>query len=233
MAAACAADRRDGRRPTLAQYSRARDAWPDRHLRRRNRHHPAYALALPARHGGLAARARAAVGPFRPPPGDVGGTRPLCRDKPLGACRLFGRWLDRGAHAAGFRSDHRYRHRPRGDPRSLRPRPRRLDDWLGHHGDGCCADDRAPVRRRARYGVRLARNLRLRRPVRCCCLRLGGSGLARNACGCGERGSWPNARGSARSARRPRPSLATRWSRHSTRRCSLHSSAAHHTSSSR
>ena len=65
--------------------------------------------------------------------------------------------------AAGVRRDRRHRDRPRDHPRPLRPRPRRLDDRLGHHGDGDRADDRAADRRRARHRVRLAGDLRVHR----------------------------------------------------------------------
>ena len=65
--------------------------------------------------------------------------------------RRLDRRPDRRAHVQALGASTGHRDRPRHHPRPLRARPRRLDDRLGHHGDGSRADDRAADRRHARH----------------------------------------------------------------------------------
>ena len=200
-------------------------------LRRRCRHRPAHALALSARHGGLAARARPAVRPLRPPAGDAR----RARARPSRASRRSpppSRGSSSRADAQAFGAD-RHRDRPRDHPRPLRSRPRRLDDRLGHHRWWCRADDRAADRRRARHrcsaGTRSSSSRR-----RCVAV------LAWAVWRCRRRArSPPSPKDSgrfradlARASWSVRASSATRCSPASARRCSSPSSAARRMSSS-
>ena len=148
----------------------------------------------------------------------------------LAATSITGMILARTA--AGVRRDRRHRARPRDHPRPLRPRSRRLDDRLGHDGDGGRADDRAADRRHARHRVRLAGDLRLHGAVRRRRAGLGIVAAARDARGRDRRRLRALHRGARAACSPTARSSATRWSRRSTRRCSSPSSAARRTWSS-